>query len=94
MLVTYDVNTQDSNGRRRLRRIAKACKDYGQRVQYSIFECEVDPAQWVSLRARLLEEYDAEKDSLRFYRLGAKGRERVEHCGAKEVIDLNGPLIL
>jgi CRISPR-associated protein Cas2 len=93
MLVTYDVNTQDSNGRRRLRRIAKACKDYGQRVQYSIFECEVDPAQWVSLRARLLEEYDAEKDSLRFYRLGAKGRARIEHCGAKDVIDLSGPLI-
>lgn len=93
MLVTYDVNTQDSAGRRRLRRVANACKDYGQRVQNSVFECEVDPAQWALLRARLLEEINADRDSLRFYRLGAEGKRRVEHIGAKAVTDLDGPLL-
>jgi CRISPR-associated protein Cas2 len=93
MLVTYDVSTQDVAGRRRLRRVAKACRDLGQRVQNSVFECEVDPAQWAMLRARLLEEIDAGKDSLRFYRLGAEGKKRVEHVGAKSVTDLDGPLL-
>lgn len=93
MLVTYDVNTQDSAGRRRLRRVANACKDHGQRVQNSVFECEVDPAQWTLLRARLLDEIDTNKDSLRFYRLGANGRHRVEHIGAKAPTDLDGPLL-
>jgi len=94
MLVTYDVNTQDKDGRRRLRRVARACLDFGQRVQNSVFECEVDPAQWTALRGRLLIEIDRERDSLRFYRLGADGRARVEHCGAKPTLDLDGPLIL
>lgn len=93
MLVTYDVNTQDAAGRRRLRRVANACKDFGQRVQNSVFECEVDPAQWTRLRARLLDEIDAGNDSLRFYRLGADGKRRVEHQGAKLPIDLDGPLV-
>ena len=93
MLVTYDVNTQDAGGRRRLRRVARACLDLGQRVQNSVFECEVDPARWVQLRARLLEEIDATKDSLRFYRLGADGKRRVEHVGAKHIVDLDGPLL-
>ena len=93
MLVTYDVNTQDAAGRRRLRRVANACKDLGQRVQNSVFECEVAPAQWVQLRARLLDEVDAKKDSLRFYRLGADGKRRVEHVGAKVPTDLEGPLL-
>ncbi|WP_010543168.1 CRISPR-associated endonuclease Cas2 [Sphingomonas elodea] len=93
MLVTYDVNTQDTAGRRRLRRVAKACLDLGQRVQNSVFECEVDPAQWALLRAALIKEIDAEKDSLRFYRLGADGKRRVEHIGAKPVLDLAGPLL-
>lgn len=93
ILVTYDVNTQDPAGRRRLRRVAKACRDLGQRVQNSVFECEVDPAQWTTLRARLLAEIDAEKDSLRFYRLGADGKRRVEHVGAKPEINLDGPLL-
>jgi CRISPR-associated protein Cas2 len=93
MLVTYDVNTQDAAGRRRLRRVAKACRDLGQRVQNSVFECEVDPAQWTMLRTRLLDEIDAEKDSLRFYRLGADGKRRVEHVGAKPATDLDGPLL-
>ncbi len=94
MLVTYDVNTEDKEGRRRLRRVARACLDFGQRVQNSVFECEVDPAQWTALRARLLTEMNQERDSLRFYRLGAEGRARVEHFGAKPALDLDGPLIL
>lgn len=93
MLVTYDVNTETAAGRRRLRRVARACLDYGQRVQNSVFECEVDPAQWAMLRARLLDEIDKGKDSLRFYRLGAQGRHRIEHVGAKAVLDLGGALL-
>lgn len=93
MLVTYDVNTETSAGRRRLRRVARTCLDFGQRVQNSVFECEVDPAQWAILKAGLTGEIDATKDSLRFYRLGANGRARVEHVGAKPALDLDGPLI-
>lgn len=93
MLVTYDVNTTDDTGRRRLRRVARICKDFGQRVQLSVFECQVDPAQWASLRARLIEEIDNKTDSLRFYRLGSNWRPRVEHVGAKPALDLEGPLI-
>lgn len=93
MLVAYDVNTETCEGRWRLRRVARACLDYGQRVQNSVFECEVDPSQWASLRARLVEEVDLSVDSLRFYRLGADGHRRVEHIGAKPVLDLQGPLV-
>lgn len=93
MLVTYDISTSDEGGARRLRRVAKACQDYGQRVQYSVFECEVDPAQWVSLRARLIGEIDQDKDSLRFYRLGANWRSRVEHVGAKRAYDPSAPMV-
>ena len=93
MLVTYDVSTLDAAGRRRLRRVARACLDFGQRVQQSVFECDVDPAQWTGLRARLLAEIDPARDSLRFYRLGAEGRSRVEHVGANAVLDLEGPLL-
>lgn len=93
ILVTYDVNTQDAAGRRRLRRVARACLDFGQRAQNSVFECEVDPAQWAKLRARLMDEIDEDRDSLRFYRLGADGKRRVEHVGAKPVLDLEGPLV-
>lgn len=92
VLVTYDVKTEDIAGRRRLRRVARACLDFGQRVQYSVFECEVDPGQWVALRARLIGEIDSNCDSLRFYRLGAEGRKRIEHIGAKAALDLAGPL--
>ena len=91
VLVSYDVQTASPTGQRRLRRVAKACKDYGQRVQFSVFECEVDPAQWITLRDRLLREIDCQRDSLRFYFLGANWRRRVEHVGAKAVCDLNGP---
>ncbi len=93
MLITYDVGTTTPAGRRRLRRVARACLDYGQRVQNSVFECEVDPAQWVELRARLIAEILPAEDSLRFYRLGAEGRRRVEHVGAKPALDLEGPLL-
>lgn len=94
MLVAYDVSTETAAGRARLRRVARACLDLGQRVQNSVFECEVDPAQWAALRAALIGEIDREKDSLRFYALGAKGRARVEHVGAKQVADLTGPIVL
>jgi CRISPR-associated protein Cas2 len=93
MLVAYDVSTETPGGQRRLRRVARACLDFGQRVQNSVFECEVDPAQWTALRARLIAQIDAEADSLRFYRLGAEGRRRIEHIGAKPVLDLDGPLL-
>jgi CRISPR-associated protein Cas2 len=94
MLISYDVATESAGGKRRLRRVARACRDYGQRVQYSVFECEVNLAQWVELRARLIAEIDPEMDSLRFYRLGANWKGRVEHVGAKPVLDLDGPLVI
>ena len=93
MLVAYDVNTETPAGRRRLRRVARACLDYGQRVQKSVFECEVEPAQWTTLRARLVAEIDQAHDSLRFYRSGADGRRRVEHVGAKPALDLDRALV-
>jgi CRISPR-associated protein Cas2 len=93
VLVSYDVNTQDAEGRGRLRRIAKQCQNWGQRVQYSVFECLVDPAQWASLRARLIEIMDEGKDSLRFYFLGSNWQRRVEHVGAKPSIDQEGTLV-
>jgi CRISPR-associated protein Cas2 len=93
VLVSYDVRTESPAGRRRLRRIAKACRDYGQRVQYSVFECEVDPALWVALKARLISEMNPDEDSLRFYYLGANWKRRVEHMGAKVPLELDGPLI-
>jgi CRISPR-associated protein Cas2 len=88
VLVSYDVQTSDEGGQRRLRRVAKICKNYGQRVQFSVFECIVVPAQWVMLKNKLIEVINKEKDSLRFYFLGGNWRRRVEHIGAKEVIDL------
>lgn len=94
VLVSYDVVTTDKTGPKRLRNVAKICKDYGQRVQFSVFECIVDPAQWTMIRKKLIDSIDAELDSLRFYFLGANWRGRVEHIGAKEAIDQEGPLIL
>ena len=94
VLVTYDVSIVTDNGQRRLRRVAKACKDYGQRVQLSVFECEVDPAQWAVLRQRLIDEIDPEVDSLRFYFLGSNWRRRIEQIGAKKSYDPDGPLIV
>lgn len=94
VLVSYDVALDDETGARRLRRVAKVCKDFGQRVQYSVFECIVDPAQWAVLKQRLIREIDEEKDSLRFYYLGSNWKRRVEHVGAKKTIDPEGPLIV
>lgn len=93
VLVSYDVNTETKEGRARLRRIAKLCVNHGQRVQFSVFECLVDHAKWVELRARLIDEMDPEKDSLRFYFLGNNWRHRVEHVGAKPSLDPEGPLV-
>lgn len=93
VLVSYDVSTKDPKGQKRLHRVAKICKDYGQRVQYSVFECIVDPAQWTFFKDKLVDVIDLEKDSLRFYYLGSNWRRRVEHIGAKESIDQEGPLI-
>ena len=94
VLVSYDVCTIDRAGRTRLRRVAKACLDYGQRVQNSVFECNVDPAQWTELRARLEATFDPDQDSLRFYFLGSNWQRRVEHMGAKPTVDLEGPLVV
>lgn len=93
VLVTYDVSTTTAEGKRRLNRVAKACLDYGQRVQNSVFECQIDPEQWAKLRLRLLELYDPAEDSLRFYFLGSNWQRRVQHQGAKPSVDLEGPLI-
>ena len=94
ILVSYDVSTSSTSGQRRLRRLAKTCRDYGQRVQYSVFEIEVDSAQWTFLKNRLCELIDPEQDSLRFYYLGRNWQNKVEHVGAKPALDLNGPLRL
>lgn len=94
VLVAYDVNTTEDGGARRLRRIAKACQDYGQRVQNSVFEIEVDPAQWTALKNQLEEIINIRLDSLRYYYLGANWQRRVEHIGAKPSTDLGGILIV
>lgn len=93
VLVTYDVNTENDAGKKRLRKIAKVCENYGQRVQNSVFECLIDPARLKHLQARLENLMDKDKDSLRYYYLGNQWRERVEHVGAKPSLDLEGPLI-
>ncbi|MBU2489057.1 MAG: CRISPR-associated endonuclease Cas2 [Proteobacteria bacterium] len=94
VLVTYDVSTIDQAGKRRLRRVSKACQNFGQRVQYSVFECLVDPAEWTILKNQLEEVMDPDRDSLRFYYLGKNWRGRVEHVGAKPARDQEGPLIV
>ena len=94
MLVTYDVNTMTAKGRRRLRQVAKVCENYGQRVQNSVFECLLEPAQWTALHQRLIDEIDDTEDSLRFYFLGKSWKRKVEHIGAKPSYDPEGPLIL
>ena len=94
ILITYDVSTEDAAGRKRLRRIAKLCVDYGIRVQNSVFECQADAAQWRMLKARLLKEIDSERDSLRFYYLNDSQRTKAEHHGAKAALAVDQPLIL
>jgi CRISPR-associated protein Cas2 len=94
VLITYDVNTEDPEGKKRLRLVAKACLDYGQRVQNSVFECLVDPVQFQKLRSRLDRIINTEKDSLRYYYLGSNWKRRVEHIGAKPTYDPEGTLLV
>ena len=94
VLVAYDVSTVERAGQRRLSRVAKTCLNYGQRVQNSVFECIVTPDQWVQFRRELIDEIDESSDSLRFYFLGSRFQEKVEHIGAKPSVDLEGPLII
>jgi CRISPR-associated protein Cas2 len=94
VLVSYDVSTTDPGGPKRLHRVAKACQNYGQRVQYSVFECIVDPAQWAVLKHRLIDLINQELDSLRFYYLGSNWRRRIEHVGAKKALDQEGPMVV
>lgn len=94
ILVTYDVSTVETSGKRRLRRVAQACEDYGVRVQKSVFECQVGQKEWVLLRNRLLTEIKADEDSLRFYFLDEKAVQRTEHHGVDKPINLSEPLIL
>lgn len=89
VLVTYDVSLEDPEGPRQLRHLAKICLDYGVRVQYSVFECEVEPAQWLRFKEQLLKAYKPGVDSLRFYRLGKEWRGKVEHHGAKPALDIS-----
>jgi len=94
VLVTYDVATVTPEGKRRLRHIAKTCLDFGQRVQNSVFEMKVDPAQWTDCKNRLEAIINPDEDSLRYYYLGANWKRRVEHIGSKPGYDVDGPLIV
>ena len=94
ILIAYDVSTTDRAGQRRLRRVARACKDYGTRAQKSLFECQLGKTQWAALRSRLLKEFDPKQDSLRFYHLDEDAKENVEHHGVGEPVDLSEPLVL
>lgn len=94
VVITYDVNTETPAGQRRLRKIAKQCVNYGQRVQNSVFECSVDAAQYRLLKASLCELIDSKTDSLRFYKLGNTYKEKIEHFGVKKRYDATDSLIL
>lgn len=94
VLVTYDVNTVDAGGRKRLRQIAKQCVNNGQRVQNSVFECSLNAAQCEMLKSKLLKIYDPEKDSLRFYFLGNNYKTKIEHFGAKPTYDVEDVLVI
>ena len=94
VLITYDVNTETESGKRRLRKVAKVCTNYGQRVQNSVFECGIDAAKAREVKAKLVKLIDKEKDSLRFYNLGNKYKTKIEHIGAKPSLDLEGVLTL
>jgi CRISPR-associated protein Cas2 len=94
VLVSYDVAISSPGGARRLRRVAKTCLNFGQRVQFSVFECVVEPAQWVVLRNQLESIIDKEHDSLRYYYLGSNWKRKVEHVGAKPALDFDDPLIV
>ncbi len=93
MIITYDVNTETAAGRKRLRKVSKICQNYGQRVQNSVFECNIDPTLFMVLRNELIKIMDPEKDSIRFYNLGNEWKNRIEHVGTKNTIDLDDSLI-
>jgi CRISPR-associated protein Cas2 len=93
VLVTYDVRTETKAGRKRLHDVAKVCENYGQRVQYSVFECLVDPDLWIKIKKRLTDKINTDEDSLRFYFLGKNWKPHVEHVGVKTTYDIEGPLI-
>ncbi|MFZ3070471.1 MAG: CRISPR-associated endonuclease Cas2 [Anaerolineaceae bacterium] len=93
VLITYDVSTESEGGKKRLRKVAKVCQNYGQRVQNSVFECLIDPAQLKKLQANLVNIIDQDKDSLRYYYLGDNWQKKIEHIGAKSVFDIEGTLI-
>ena len=93
-LITYDVSTQDSNGRKRLRKVAKECMNYGQRVQNSVFECILDSSQLLLLKDKLVSMINEQEDSLRFYYLGNKYQTKVEHFGVKTSYEAEGTLII
>jgi len=94
VLVSYDVSTINPEGKKRLRKVAETCLDYGLRVQNSVFECVVDPAQWETMKDRLLSLYNDEEDSLRFYFLGANWQNRLEHYGKDKLLNIDDPFIL
>jgi CRISPR-associated protein Cas2 len=94
ILVTYDVSTETSVGRRRLRRVAKVCQDYGQRVQKSVFECKVNMTTYELLEKRLLDEIDLQEDNLRLYRLSEPLEEHVKEYGLFRAVDFDGPLVI
>ena len=94
MLITYDVNTETREGRARLRRIAKACLNYGQRVQNSVFECVLDWGQFLTLKSKLEKIIDKNVDSLRYYNLGNNYKEKIYHIGAKPSINIEEPIVL
>ena len=93
VLITYDVNTEDAAGRKRLRQIAKQCVNYGQRVQNSVFECIVDSTQLAMVKKQIMDIIDIEQDSVRYYVLGEKYKNRVEHVGKNRGVDMTGILI-
>lgn len=93
-IISYDVSTSTPQGKRRLRRVAKACENYGIRVQNSVFECELDYAAFLQLKCQLNELIDSSVDSLRFYPMGKNGRQHVVHVGAKMALDVTAPLVL
>jgi len=93
VLITYDVNTETEAGKRRLRRVAKQCVNYGQRVQNSVFECKLDSTQFRQVRNILEQIIDKDKDSLRYYMLGNNYKDKVIHVGAKDTYDIDGPLV-
>ena len=94
VLITYDVNTETASGKKRLRKVAKQCENYGRRVQNSVFECILDQAQSVVLKQSLIDIIDENVDSLRFYYLGNKYQTKVEHVGVERGIAVDQPLIL